>query len=817
MAWGMSLYLPKPAPMFKNYCITAYRNLVRNKRFGLINISGLAIGIASSILIFVVVHYELSYDTFQPGYQDIYQVAMENKSPDGTTYTPGTPYPTLDVLKSTFPQMTTGVLYAGSGSQLTVVAADGTPSKEKRFIEDNGVFFADADLFKVFKTGWLYGSAAALDQPNKIVLSKKMAEKYFGDWKQASGKYIRMDNLNTLQVAGIIADPPGNSDFQFGVIASYPVLKSNPYYPYTKEWGSTSSNEQLYVLLNPGQSLASVNARLAKFSHEQFGHGMKGWKRTIFLRPLSILHFDTRMENVGDHVTNKSTLWTLSLIALFILIMACINFVNLSTVQAVNRSKEIGVRKVLGSSRWNLLWQILGETSFIVGISILLAIIFTEICLPYIKNIASINESVSLLNWQMAVYLFGVFVTVTLLAGLYPAFIASGFSPILALKNKINSASVGGISLRRTLVILQFAISQVLIVGTLIAISQMNFVRHADLGLNKEGILVVRGNGDSIQLSRMKGFREELMKNKSIEEISQCSDVPSSDNNSSTDFSFDHKPPETFNMYYKFGDRNYYKTFGLQLVAGRLPEQTDTIKDLVINETLVAKLGLRSPEQALGKDLQFGGTWRKVVGVVKDFRTNSLREAIKPTMIACDKNQYVYTALKLHSTNLGSIMDAVQVAWDKFYPEYASQTYFMDEKIEAFYTQEHQLALLYKIFAGIAVVISCLGLYGLVSFMAVQRKKEVGIRKVLGASIAQIIYLFSKEFTVLILIAFAIAVPVSWFMMNDWLQHFVYHIPIGPMMFIAAIGISVFIAWLTVGYKSFQAALMNPARSLKSE
>jgi putative ABC transport system permease protein len=807
----------KTASMFKNYCITAFRNLVRNKRFGLINIAGLAIGIASSILIFVVVHYELSYDTFQVGYDHIYQVAMENKSPDGTAYTPGTPYPTLDVLKTRFPQIITGVLCSNYGSQLAVVSADGTPSREKKFIEDNGVFFADADFFKVFKTGWLGGSPAVLDQPNKIVLSKKMAEKYFGDWKNALGKYIRLDNLNTLQVAGVIQDAPGNSDFQFRAVASYLVFKSNPFYPYSKEWGSTSSNEQLYVLLDSHQSPSAVNALLAKFSLDQFGHGTKGWKRTIFLRPLSILHFDTRMENMGDHVTNKSTLWTLGLIALFILLMACINFVNLSTVQAVNRSKEIGVRKVLGGSRWNLLWQMLGETSLIVGASILLAMGLTEFCLPYIKHIASINESVGLFNIQTCIYLISVFIIVTLLAGLYPAFVASGFSPILALKNKINSAKVGGISLRRSLVVLQFAISQVLIVGTLVAIAQMNFVQNADLGLRKEGVLVIRGNGDSVQLSRMQGFREELMKNKSVDEVSQCSDVPSSDNNSSTDFYFDHKPQESFNLYFKFADRNYCKTFGLQLVAGRLPEQTDTIKDLLINETLVYKLGLKSPEQALGKDLQFSGQWKKVVGVVKDFRTNSLRESIKPTMLACDKNQYQYTALKIHPTNLGAIMKDVQQTWDKFYPEYASQTYFMDEKIEEFYTQEHQLALLYKIFAGIAVFISCLGLYGLVSFMAVQRKKEVGIRKVLGASIAQIIYLFSKEFTILIVIAFAIAVPVSWFMMQDWLQHFVYRIPIQPFLFVGAMGISIVIAWLTVGYKSFQAALINPAKSLKSE
>ena len=520
---------------------------------------------------------------------------------------------------------------------------------------------------------------------------------------------------------------------------------------------------------------------------------------------------------MGDHVTSKSTLWTLSLIAVFILVMACINFVNLSTVQAVNRSKEIGVRKVLGSSRGNLVWQILGETSLLVLGSIVLALALTEICLPFIKHVASINETISLFNWQTGIYLLSVFVIVTLLAGLYPAFVSSGFSPILALKNKINSASVGGISLRRSLVVIQFAISQVLIVGTLIAVSQMSFIQNANLGLDKEGVLVINGNGDSTQLSRLNVFKEELKKNKSVVEVSQCSDVPSSDNGWGTNFAFDHKPDQNYTLFLKFGDADYFKTFGLQFAAGGPYGKSDTVKEVVVNETLIRKLGLKTAKEAIGKDIRIGANWHKIVGVVKDFRTNSLREDIRPILIAPTKQFYSLTALKLKAANLGAVKEQVQEVWDKYFPEYANQTFFLDERIENFYLQEHQLALLYKIFAGIAVFISCLGLYGLVSFMAVRRKKEVGIRKVLGASIAQIIYLFSREFTVLILIAFAIAAPVAWYMMSNWLSHFVYRIPLSPVLFILAVIISVLIAWLTVGYKSFQAALINPAKSLKSE
>ncbi len=802
--------------MLQNYFKTAIRNLVRNKKFSLINVAGLSIGIASCLLIFSVVRYELSYDRFQPNYDRIFHVAREDRFPSGVSYTPGTPYPALEALRAKFPQITCGVLFSNSGSQLTVVGPDGTPSKEKRFIEESGVFFADPQFFKIFNSHWLSGTPAVLDRPGSIVLSRSMAVKYFGQWENAMGKMIRLDNLNTLQVSGILEDVPGNSDFPLKVIASYAVLKNTPFYGYSTEWGNTTSNEQIYMLLPRKQSPVTVNNLLLQFSKDNSNKGSV-IKRNYFIRPLSMIHFDSRMGNMGDHVTSKSTLTTLALIAVFILVMACINFINLSTVQAVNRSKEIGVRKVLGSSRWNLLWQILGENSLLVLTAIVIAVGLAELCVPYISHVASIHETIHLFTKETSLFLLCVLTVVTLLAGLYPALVVSGFSPILALKNKINFASVGGISLRRSLVVLQFTISQVLIVGTLIALSQMNFVQNADLGLKKEAVLVVSGNGDSTQVSRMAAFKSELKKNPAILEVSLCSDVPSSDNNWGTNFAFDHRPDEHYTLFTKYGDTDYYKTFGLQFAAGGPHAAADTIRDVVVNETFVQKLGLKSAESVLGKDLMLGGRWKKITGVVRDFRTNSLREEIKPIVISNSKNNYSNISMKLKSGNLALVKDQVQAVWDRFFPEYANQTYFLDERIENFYTQEKQLALLYKIFAGIAVFISCLGLYGLVSFMAVQRKKEVGIRKVLGASIPQIIFLFSREFTILVLIAFAIAAPVAWYMMNSWLAHFVYRIPIQPLIFVLSVVISIGIAWLTVGYKSFRAAIANPAISLKSE
>ncbi len=803
--------------MLRNYLRSAFRNLLRNKRSSIINISGLAIGIASCLLIFLVVRYEGNYDRNQPRFNRIFHVATFDTRPGGLEYTSGTPYPARETFQAMFPDLIVGVLNSG-GSQLAVMSPDGTTVTEKRFIETDPIFFADSNFFRIFSVSWLAGNYSVLGQPNTIVLAKTTAEKYFGSVSAAMGGLLKMDNLNTVRVSGIISDPPVHSDFPLKMIASYKTMQTSSFYGYDPEWGSTSSAHQLFVLLPEHVSPAAVNAQLRKYSLEKYKDLRAGNMRTFFIRPLSEVHSDTRYSNFGDHITSKSTLWTLTLIAAFILVMACINFINLSTVQAVNRSKEIGVRKVLGSRRKDLFWQLLGETAIVVLFSLLVAVGLAWLSLPFIKNIASISEPLHIVGRESALFLLAVLISVTVMAGIYPAVIVSGFRPILALKNKINSASVGGISLRRSLVVVQFALSQILIVGTLVAISQMSFVSHADLGLNKEAVLVISGSGDSTQQVRYRSFEEEIKSIPSVSGVSLCSDVPSSENNWGTNFAFDHKPDENFTLFLKYAEPSYYKTFGLQFVAGGPQQLADTARDVVVNETLVAQLGVKDAATIIGKDFQVGGgQWRKICGVVKDFKTNSLRQAIKPTMISCGLKFYSNVAIKLRGNDLAGSQKQVQKVWDNYFPEYANTAYFLDEKIAAFYKQEQQLALLYKIFAGIALFLSCLGLYGLVSFMAVQRKREVGIRKVLGAGAAQIIYLFSREFTILIMIAFLIAVPVAWYLMSEWLTHFAYRISLNPLLFLGAGLLSIVIAWLTVGFKSWQAANANPVTSIKAE
>ena len=808
--------------MIKNYFKIAFRNIIRHKAYSAINIAGLTVGIAACLLLFLVIHYELSFDTFQPGYKTTYRVTTQTEREAGTERTAGISAPAVDALRLNFPQAKVAGLESSYGSQVTVPAASGNPADDKKIIENTGVMFVEPQFFGIFSSTWLSGRPSVLENPNMVVLDKSSAAKYFGDWKNAVGKMLKMDNVLTLKVAGILDDAPANSDFPLKVVISYITWKQHPKeYNYRDNWNMTSSNHQVYIDFPANVSLQSINNQFTAFSNKQFkGRTGSNGKRHLVPQPLATLHFDTRYgDTFGDHVTSMATLRTLSFIAVLIIVMASINFINLSTAQSVGRSKEVGIRKVLGSSRAQLIIQVIGETFIIVLLAVILAIGVAYAALPYLKNIASVPDSISLFNTDTALFLAIVTFAVIVISGIYPALVVSGFKPVLALKNKINAASIGGIPLRRTLVVLQFFMSQLLIIGTVIAIKQMDFVKNADLGFSKEAVIMAPGSTDSISLQKMQAFKQQLLQLPGVQSASFTSDAPSSDNNSSTNFYFNHaKKDPNFDVFLKIGDADYFKTFGLHFIAGAGYEKSDTMRQAVINETLMHKLGISKAENALGKTISLGGgSWASITGVVEDFKTNSLRDAVKPILIYPQKVYESEVAVKINTRNLAGTAAAVQKLWENTYPEYAYSGYFLDDNIAKFYKQENQLALVYKLFAGIAIFISCLGLYGLVSFMAVQKTKEVGIRKVLGASVGSIVFLFSKEFMILIGISFAIAAPAGWYLMNGWLQTFAYRIAINSWVFIVAIAVSLIIAWITVGYKAINAALVNPVKSLRSE
>jgi putative ABC transport system permease protein len=810
--------------MLKNYLLIGFRNLIRHKSYATLNILGLAIGIAACLLIFTVVQFEFSYDTFHANYNRIYRVVVEDKYPSGEIgYNPGTPYPVPVALRQDLPQLSTvAALNSTYGSQITVLGKNAEAAYSgKKFIENIGIFFMEPQFFDIFDAAWLLGNPEkALTQPNSVVLSKKQAEKYFGDWREAIGQYLKLDNAITLTVSGVIEDMPSNSDFPLKVLISYETFKNNSNYGYDAGWGTLSSNHQVFVLLPPALSADNVQYALQKFG-EKYQKERGNSRASYLIQPLEEIHFDSRFGNLGDHQTSKTTLWTLSFIGVLILLMACINFVNLATAQAVGRSKEVGVRKVLGSMRSQLMAQFLSETTLIVLVSVGLAVVLAKAALPFIREVSNVPEDIPMLqNPYVLVFLLVITAAVSLLSGTYPAIILSGFEPVKALKSKITAQSVGGVPLRRGLVVVQFAISQILIIGTLVAVSQMEYIRKLDLGFNKEAVYVVEISADSISQRKFDSFKNQLLQNPDIISVSLANDPPSSENFWGRNFYFNNSTEELdFGTFLKYADADYFKTYGIQFVAGQAYNPSDTAQAYVVNETLLKKLGVTNMQEAIGKTIRLGGSgpWKPIVGVVKDFKASSVRDGMRPFIIASAKSNYYRAGIKIQSQNLPGTVSKIQSLWEATFPAYVYNGSFLDESIERFYQQENQLALTYKIFAGLAIFISCLGLYGLISFMAVQKTKEIGIRKVLGASVGNIVFLMSREFVVLIVIAFAIATPVAYYFMNNWLQNFKDSIPLGADAFAIAMIASVVIACLTIGYRAAIAAMTNPVKSLRSE
>jgi len=477
---------------------------------------------------------------------------------------------------------------------------------------------------------------------------------------------------------------------------------------------------------------------------------------------------------------------------------------------------------VLGTLRVQLIIQFLCETAIISFGAVLISIGIAKLSLPLLNHLL---ESKLILNPlhdpEMIGFLFLLGLLVTIFSGLYPSIILSGFNPVTALKNKISSKSIGGISVRRGLVILQFAIAQVLIVGMLVVIGQMDYFKNASLGFDKTEVVNTGLPGDSVSRSKFEYLKTELIKNPDIVNVSMSFASPSSpESDWNSDFSFDHAQKNTnFSANLKWSDEDYFKTYGLKFLAGRPYYKSDTVKEFVVNETLLHKVGITDPHQAIGKiiNLWGGNKVGPIVGVIQDFNAYSLREPMAPVLLSTWKDVYQTMNIKMKPGSAVRVLPFIEKLWNQAFPDYIYQLKFLDNSINSYYKQENQLSQLYKIFAGIAIFISCLGLYGLVSFMAVQRTKEVGIRKVLGATAANIVYLLSSEFTLLIMIAFVIAAPIAFFVMKHWLQNYAYRIEPGASIFLKAVAGSVVIAWITVAYKAISAATANPVKSLRTE
>jgi putative ABC transport system permease protein len=799
--------------MLKNHLKAAAQNLRSHKAYLIINTIGLGVGIAASLLVFLLIQYETSFDDFHPNKERIYRVVSATKTPAGMHYSKASAFPVAEALRIDYPQLDhVARIYVRDKKPISIPSADenGSPKKFKET-----VFFAEPEFFGIFHFPFLEGDPkTALSEPNTAVLTQETAEKYFGDWHDAVGKLIKYNNGSFCKVTGILRNVPANTNFPLQVVFSFETSRQED---ISTDWVSEDGSLNTFLVLPPAMTAPQFDKDLKAFvkKHSPAEYANHGY----ILQPLSGMHYDSRFGTYSGSTFSKSLITALGLIGFFLLIIACINFINLATAQAVTRSKEVGIRKVLGSSKKQLVVQFLSETFLITLSSVVAAVVFAALALPLLNNLlqtsVELQPSVGLIT-----FLFGVVILVTFLSGLYPAIVLSGFNPITVLKSKLSSRTTSGISMRRVLVVFQFTVAQALILGTLLVVSQMNFFQNASMGFDKDAIVTVPLANDSARLTKSDALKAQLLQQPGIKNVSLSAFTPIDKAGWDGDFTFDNAVRKSdFNVEFKWADADYFKTYNIQFVAGKPYKSADSITGFVVNELMVKKLGFKRPEDILGKRIAIfdGAVKAPVTGVVKNFNSASLDKEMAPVVLGSFKMVFGLVNIKIQPQGVASTLATIEKLWNHMYPDFTFEYQFLDDKIAALYKQESRLSELYQLFAGIAIFISCLGLYGFVSFMAIQRRKEVGIRKVLGATVLNIVYITSREFTVLIGVAFLIAAPFAYYFMHQWLQKFAYRIEIGPGIFVLTLLISQLVAWLTVGYQAVKAAVANPVKSLRTE
>ncbi|WP_066830548.1 ABC transporter permease [Rufibacter ruber] len=804
--------------MLKNYFLVAVRTLRRNIGYTTLNVIGLALGITCSLLLFLVISFELSFDTFHRKADRTYRINIDSDDQNGHHQSAGTPLPMYAALKSALPELNPIThMHEEEGGTFALLSSDTTQTLQK-FREEGSVMFIDSAFFDLFdfETGGV-NVKQALRDPNSILLTESIAKKYFPDGN-AVGKVLRMNNTVNLQVKGIIPDAPANTDIPYIMLVAYEASNTINSLFRSDNWNSTSSSEQIYFATAPGASAKQAEDRINEIA-DRYRQRRPGEKERFTLQPLANLHFNEGYSNYNDRTVGVQTLWALAVIGAFLVIIACINFVNMATAQAMRRAKEVGMRKVLGASRSQLVVQFLSETGLITLAALLVSVVLTELLLPYLNQLLDLSITFSVLeNKEVALFLAAVLLLVTFFAGLYPALILSGFKPISALKSKVATARTAGLSLRRALVVLQFTICQVLIICTIVVHDQMEFFRTASLGFDKEAIVTVPI--PSASAHKLMPLRQQLEAHAGVSATTFAMSPPSANVTMNMSFNYDDYSIErNFNVNFRFADENYLKTFNIPLIAGRMYQKSDTIQEFVVNETFLKQVGEKSPEAALGKKMVVNGGQNegRIVGVVKDYHVGSLRETIDPVVMSTWAYFYYNLNAKIEMKDAKAAIAHLQKVWSSAYPDDVFYYEFLDDTIAEFYASEQRQADLFKIFSVIAILIGCLGLYGLVSFMVTQRTKEVGVRKVLGASSLSIVGLFSKDFTVLVLIAFVMAAPISYYFMEQWLQDFNYRIAIGYWVFLAAGAVTLLIALTTVSVQALRAAFSNPVTALKTE
>ena len=817
--------------MLTNKLRITFRRLLRQKTTTALHVLGLTLGMTTCLLIGLFLRHELSYDLWNKKADRTYRINSVWHDPGTTNFHYSTPMPMGEALRTEVPGVETVAQWHPVNEVVEI-------SPTKRFKQEH-IVLADPELLDVFDIKVLEGNGyEALRKPYQALLTQSTAKKFFGG-EDPIGKTFKYRNDFTITVAGLIEDLPANTHMPASMLISFyrdgKFLNNDP-----NGWSWVSGTETL-VVLPEGTGPHTLDAPLKSLGDKKLNSDPnmpKGTSAGFDWQPLSDIHFNNKYSGGSEWVkaVNTTWLWFFGIIGLAVLVLACINFVNLSTAQALNRAKEVGVRKSVGAGQGQLVWQFLSEAWVLTAIAGILAVAITQVSLPYINQMVDKQISFHLLQSPGLVGALVLGAALTgLLAGLYPAWVIAHFDPVSSLKSSWSSATTklnSGVMLRKALVVTQFGISAALLIAVTLIAQQVNYLRSKSLGFDKDNIVDV-GIGGNWGGKEKNTFRNELRNIPGVKEVAYSTSTPSDEGHWGTLMStVGRDDPNRKEVRMILSDEKFASMYGLKLLAGRFLVAADTnaagfnipeeqkVQRVVINRKALETLAFESPEAAIGKRFWFGFNSgnAEVVGVMEDFNFSSLHEAIKPMLLTQQTNVYERAGIKIAGgADVPATLSAIGEAYKKAFPTGVYGYQFLDEKIDAFYKSEARLYGLFRLFAGLAMLISCLGLWGLATFAARQRTKEIGIRKVLGASVSGIVGMLSREFVTLVILSLVIAAPLAYFFMKKWLQDFAYSIEIHWWVFALAGLVAVAIAFLTVSFQSIKAALANPAKSLRSE
>lgn len=787
-----------------------FRNFTRAKLLTSLNILGLAMGISCAILIFLLIHLHTSFDNYHRNAGRTYRVVTNYMYPDGGRgFSAGVPSPVANAIRHDYSSLDQVCLINRYREVQVAVMHDTVPGSV-RFKEQNTVAFVEPSFFRIFDYQWKKGNELVLEDSLTAVITAGYAKKYFGALDPI-GQVLRLDNKINVVVKGVTGNIPENTFFREQIFVSY---ASRPAFEpaWHSNWNDSRSSTQCFVVLKEGMAAGGLDKQLRGLSGKYLD-AEDARVRFFVSQPLSDIHLNTTY----DAYLGKSAVTSFSLVGLFLILIACTNFINMATAQALTRTKEVGVKKAVGATRRQLVGQFIAETAVVVLISLLLALLITWLVIPPLNGLFLSTFAISLApSWPLLLFLLCIYVATVLLSGLYPALVLSGFNPIQALAQRINVKTAGKVSLKRALVVFQFFTTYALIISAITMTRQLQLTREASMGFDKDGVVMVPVPvADS---ARMHDFRERISALKTVKNSSFLFTPPAYRSNIINSFYYQKREENkdiTFNV--KKGDENYVTTFGLELVAGSNFSDEDTVARMLVNEALVRSLPGVSNQQIIGKRIIYDDRDFWVSGVVRDFHLSSLRNRIMPCAVINDPGGFKNCAIKVGLADLNGTLNNIEKMWTGVWPEYVYELSFVADQIGTFYIVEDIVQKLINAFTIIAIIISSLGLYALIAFMAVQRSKEIGIRKTLGASVRSIIYIFVRELLKPTLLGFLLAVPVAYFAMSKWLSGYQYHISIGISIFLVSLVIPLIIALITISREAVKAAVVNPVKSLRNE